>query len=220
MLFNYRLLTVVTKLQWRSKYRGSWVPVDQSSWKDQPSLLRRCEIWYKAARTHSRMGMEGFSLQAPGTGKEQASQVGILPFRHGNARLRLGISLSSLTQLLTASPALSCRILQPWESTRLTAGHRARLPMFVMRESGTCPVSNGVVYNVCTVIDNEAVDIQLFTTRKDEGSLVGRLGGTVKILGGNENVPSSLSNLDKKMKYPLLNETCAGRDQPWALLEL
>lgn len=58
----------------------------------------------------SRMGMEGLSSQAPGAGKEQASQVGIFPFQHGKKPgSGLGINLSSSTWLLTALRAVeSC----------------------------------------------------------------------------------------------------------------
>ena len=56
-------------------------------------------------------------------------------------------------------------------------------PIFVMREFDTCSVSNGVVYNVYTTVGNEAMDIQLFTTCKDEDSLMDKLGGRAKILG-------------------------------------
>lgn len=56
-------------------------------------------------------------------------------------------------------------------------------PLFVMRESDTCSVSNGVVYNIYTVTDGAALDMQLFTVCKDEDSLMDKLGGRVKVLG-------------------------------------
>lgn len=78
------------------------------------------------------------------------------------------------------------------------------------------------MYDIYIILDNEcsrytvyhtlsytmnAMEMLLFTALKDENSLMDKMGGIVKSLGVMGMYNSCFSNLETKMKYPLLNET-------------
>ena len=60
----------------------------KTCWGDV-KLTRGSEVQGEVRRG-LQVGMEGFPSQGPGAGKPQASQVGVVPFRHGKNQAQIG----------------------------------------------------------------------------------------------------------------------------------